>query len=484
MYALILLQVFVWTLAPFFCNQSPPLDVVENFTLSEHWVVAFYKQPNLPTLLIDIFNSIFYSGAFAAYFIAQLCIGLTYYGVYLLSKEFFDEPRAVISSLLLSGIYYFTWPSYEFNDNVVQMPLWVYVIYFSWKSVETNKTQWWIILGIVANLSLWAKYSSLVLLAILFSWFLLDAKARSTFRSIGPWLSILVFFIALSPQIQYLIQTDYLPFHYAISRAENPNIGGALSFFYAQLADLIGFFIILFFSGLLRFGARTSLKTYEFTAHRRAGIFLVTLGVGPIVLTMIISFLGGIGLKSMWGSPMLSMIGVIFIFYFSGKYNVIALRRIFISAITIMMLTGTAYLGVYFYKSANYIKPDRLHWPQMKISNYFQDAFHNHTGLPLQMIVGDYWLAGLLAMGPSREKMSVLIDGDMQKSPWIMEDNLKSKGFLIVWNEDEEISQSIKVFAIKQGVNIAEKQKATFTWTNSPKGLPIEINFIIVPPSH
>ena len=210
----------------------------------------------------------------------------------------------------------------------------------------------------------------------------------------------------------------------------------------------------------------------------------MTLGVGPIVLTMIISFLGGIGLKSMWGSPMLSMIGVIFIFYFSGKYNVIALRRIFISAITIVMLTGTAYLGVYFYKSANYIKPDRLHWPQMKISNYFQDAFHNHTGLPLQMIVGDYWLAGLLAMGPSREKMSVLIDGDMQKSPWIMEDNLKSKGFLIVWNEDEEISQSIKVFAIKQGVNIAEKQKATFTWTNSPKGLPIEINFIIVPPSH
>ncbi len=483
MYALILLQVFVWTLIPFFCNQSPPLDVVENFTLSEHWVVAFYKQPNLPTLLIDIFNSIFYSGVFAAYFIAQICIGLTYYGVYLLAKEFLDEPRAVISALLLSGIYYFTWPSYEFNDNVVQMPLWIYVIYFSWKAVETNKTHWWLTLGLIASLSLWAKYSSLILLAILFVWFLLDAKARSTFRSVGPWLSTLVFFVVLFPQILYLIQTDYLPFRYAISRAENPNIGGALSFFYAQFADLIGFFIVLLFSGLLGFRALTSAKTCELIAHKRSGIFLVTFGIGPILLTMIIAFLGGIGLKAMWGSPMLSMISVIFIFYFSGKYNVIALRRIFISAVTIVILTGIAYLGVYFFKSVNSIKPNRLHWPQTTISSYFQDAFHNQTGLPLQMIVGDYWLAGLVAMGPSKDKMSVLIDGEIQKSPWITEENIKSKGFLIVWNGNEEISQSIKVFAVKQGVNVAEKQKATFAWTNSPKGLPIEINFIVVPPS-
>jgi hypothetical protein len=99
------------------------------------------------------------------------------------------------------------------------------------------------------------------------------------------------------------------------------------------------------------------------------------------------------------------------------------------------------------------------------------------------MIVGDYWLAGLVAMGPSKDKMSVLIDGEIQKSPWITEENIKSKGFLIVWNGNEEISQSIKVFAVKQGVNVAEKQKATFAWTNSPKGLPIEINFIVVPPS-
>ena len=297
-------QGLVWTLAPALTHSAPPLDVVEMLVWGREGVVATYKHPNLPGLLLEAVRRLSFGALWPAYLLAQLCVVASFMAVYLLGRDLLGPGRALAGTLLLTGIFYYSWPTPEMNHNLMQMPLWAWACLALWRSVQGGRIVWWLLLGLFAGLSLWAKYSSGLLLAAVGIWILADAGSRAQLARIGPWAALAAFAAVAAPQVQFLIETDFLPFDYALARAESGRIGGPLSFLLTQIADHGVFLSMALAAGLFGKGA-ARLPTEEARARR----FLALMGLLPALLAGLMAAATGMGLKDMWGMPMFNLSG-------------------------------------------------------------------------------------------------------------------------------------------------------------------------------
>ena len=116
-------------------------------------------------MAVEIFNQIFGSQDWAYYLLSQLFVVTAFYFVFKLSKEILNtEKYALISVLLLEGIYFYNFTTPEFNVNVSMMPFWAMASYYAFKCLKNNFTKDYIILGIVTALGFLSKYLFIYLL--------------------------------------------------------------------------------------------------------------------------------------------------------------------------------------------------------------------------------------------------------------------------------------------------------------------------------
>jgi len=133
------MQALVWTLVPALTHSAPPLDVVEMLVWGREGVVATYKHPNLPGLLLEAVRRLAFDALWPAYAVAQACVVASFIAVYLLGRDLLGSSRALAGTLLLTGIFYYSWPTPEMNHNLMQMPLWAWTCLALWRSVQGGR---------------------------------------------------------------------------------------------------------------------------------------------------------------------------------------------------------------------------------------------------------------------------------------------------------------------------------------------------------
>lgn len=428
--ALALLQILFWTLAPALSHSAPPLDVVEMYAWGREGVVATFKHPNLPGLVLEPTRWLTGEAGWPAYLVSQIFIVVTFGAVFALGRELMDAPRALAGALLLTGVYFFSWPTPEFNHNVAQMPFWALIALTLW--LATTRGHWlaWIALGVFGGLSLWAKYSSAIVLVIAAAWILWDAQARRTMATPGPWIALLAFAAVAAPQALWLVDNDFAPFAYAARRAEDGEWYAAFEFLLTFALQHLPMAIMLSAAGL--FGAAAANAPAK--PSQRALHFLLLLGLGPPLLMAAGALLTGAGVRASWGAPMASLSGLIAIALLSGRFTPARLRALAIGAGVIITFVSTLYFAHMRYGAALTGQPLRGNWPQSEISAHFEDVWRERTdGAPLRIVAGDIWTAGLIGMdGPNPP--SVLINGDLAISPWVSAAELQRDGALVVWS--------------------------------------------------
>ena len=136
--ALVLAQIMFWTLAPALSHTAPPLDVVEMYAWGREWVVATFKHPNLPGLVLEPLRLLLGQAGWTAYLVSQIFIAATFSTVFALGRDIMDAPRALAGTLMLTGVYFFSWVTPEFNHNVAQMPLWALTMLFLWRATTNG----------------------------------------------------------------------------------------------------------------------------------------------------------------------------------------------------------------------------------------------------------------------------------------------------------------------------------------------------------
>ena len=384
------LHVVLWTVVPSFSNKNLPLDVIEALAWGSNLDWGFDKHPPLSAFFPEIFYQLFGSQDWAYYLLSQIFVVISFIVIFKLAKEFLkNETYALISVLLLEGIYFYNFTTPEFNVNICQIPFWSLTIYYAWQSFKDEKIHNWILLGLFAALGFLSKYLFIYLLISInffFIYYLLKNK-KFNFKYFIP---IVVFLLVVSPHFIWLAENDYKTIFYGLKRTgleENiflSHLIYPLTLILKQLGVLIPFFVLL--SLVLK------KYKYKFNQFDKKSIFLNFIALMPIFLIALTSLIFSVNIRTMWMTPFYLFFGLFFIYHFKSNINLNSLKKFMISFLFIFILSPAAYLYVSLSKDNK-----RTDYPGKEIAELVQNRWNKNFINNIAIVVGDEWLAGNLS---------------------------------------------------------------------------------------
>ena len=467
-------QCLAWTLAPALSHFAPPLDVVESYLWGREWVVGTNKHPNLPGWVLEASRLLTGATGWPAYLASQLFVAATYGLFYGLGRNMLGPARAAMGTLLLAGVFYVTWPAIEFNHNVAQMPFWAAITLVLWRLRTRPNLGLWLLLSALGAGVLYAKLSAGLLLVVAGGWILADLPLRRQLLTAAPWFGLALFLLLSVPLFGWLIRAHWQPLLYAAERSTGAG-EGPLRFLGAQLLACIGLLALAAICGL--FGP---LRDGEAAPSHTAVVFLATMTLAPIAAAALVAVAAGSGLKSMWGSPMLGLAGLLTVALTSRRFTPAALPRAAMAAAALLIALPIGYAADTLLEArfTGHIK--RQNWPQAAIAARFDALWQAQTHKPLRIVAGERWVAGLAALTASGNP-SILTDGSFTLSPWITPERLRAEGALVVWEVRPGAAAAppghlaVLIGGTKSGV----EQFAVPLFPNAP---PLSIGYAIVPP--
>ena len=316
-YYFLFTHLVIWTLIPSITNHNLPLDTIEALAWGSNLDWGFNKHPPLSALAVEIFNQIFGSQDWAYYLLSQLFVVTAFYFVFKLSKEILNtEKYALISVLLLEGIYFYNFTTPEFNVNVSMMPFWAMASYYAFKCLKNNFTKDYIILGIVTALGFLSKYLFIYLLIGIKVFYIFYIK-KNNFK-IKYLIPGIIFLLIITPHLIWLTENNYITITYGLKRTGEiknylDHIILPLNFLGKQIGILIPFFILLFI-------LTKSLKT-NFSFKDQNLLYLLCITIVPIILMFLTSVILGAKIRTMWMTPFYLYIGTLFIYLFQNQID-------------------------------------------------------------------------------------------------------------------------------------------------------------------
>ncbi len=465
---IVAIKAVAWTLAPALTHLAVPLDVAEAYGSGRAWVLATDKHPNLPGLILETLRLATGATRWPAYAISQLFVAGTFLAVFVLGRDMLGSERSATGTLLLSGIAFYAWPTVEFNHNIAQILLWALVPLAAWRAVEQGKLHWWLLLGALAGLSLYAKLSSLLLLAAIAGWILWDGTARRRLATPGPWLAAGLFAVLAAPLASWLVSHNGEPFAYMADRmAQQPSLA---PFFGGLALNIGGLIALLGLIGLLR----PLLQPAQADDRPdRAVVFLSVTTLVPLLLAVAYALVARSGLKSAWSSSMFNYLGVLAVALAGRHVTRQHLDKAAVAALGLALLVPLGYAGVVLAGPTRNGIPMRVNWPQAEIAKRFVEVWDRETGLPLRVVGGGPWAADLIAM--DAPGVPAVFSRSIRGAS---EETIAQTGILLVWDARKEVPPMVQTIAGDR-----EIRSERFAQKRGRRAEEIVVNYVVVPPA-
>ena len=388
-YIFLTIHLFLWTAIPSLTNKNLPLDTIEALAWGSNLDWGFNKHPPMSAFIVEIFYQIFGSQDWAYYLLSQIFVIISFFVVFKLSEEFFENKIFhLISILLLEGIYFFNFITPEFNVNVCLMPFWALTVLYLWKGFKDNKILDWLLVGLFAGFGFLSKYL-FIYLGIAMDLFLVYMffKKKAHYKSI---ISLVPFLIVLLPHLIWLTENDYITITYGLHRTGGgeqnfvDHIVHPLIFLGKQIGILTPFFLMLL---LLTSKLKTKLNFKDDKL-----LFLLAINILPIALVFLTSMIMGVKIRTMWMTPFYLFIGTLLIYIFQKQINLKKIKNFYIAFIFLFLISPI----IYAYISIN--KTDkRTDYHGKEIAEKVQKKWDSEFNEPINVVLGNEWNAGNLS---------------------------------------------------------------------------------------
>jgi 4-amino-4-deoxy-L-arabinose transferase-like glycosyltransferase len=479
-------QLVIWSLVPILTHHAPPHDVLEGYIWGREWLLGTHKHPPLPGWLLEAARFTTGSVTWPAYVLPQLCIVLAFGFVFRLGCDLMEGARALGGTLLLTGIYFFSWPTPELNHNLVQLPLWSAMLLCLWRAPQAASRAtaafWWMAGALCAAGMTYAKYSAALLIVTASIWLLIDPLSRRALTSTPwPWLALALFLAVAGPGLIWLSQNYEQPLDYASGRSHSRSAVGGPSFVALQLACHGAMFLMLLIAGLIGpLRNPNDLPLASPPVSRRGWMFLIWFGAAPLVFILLGATTFSVGLRGAWGAPLWLMSGMLAVALTSDRFEHGSLVRLATMTAFVLPFVALVYAGMIVFGPSINRRPSPVNWPQAEIAGRMQAHWARATDQPLRIVIGDSEPAGLVALtGPA--KPSLVIDGDLDISPWVTPERIAEQGALVVWRQlpGKEQPKLPDVAKFMTGLAIGSE---TFQWPRRTKAEPLRLGYAVILP--
>jgi 4-amino-4-deoxy-L-arabinose transferase-like glycosyltransferase len=393
-YIFVTAHLIFWTLVPSITNQNLPLDTIEALAWGSNLDWGFNKHPPMSAFFPEILFQIFGSQDWVYYLLSQIFVLISFYYVFKLSKEIFDNNLfGLISVFLIEAIYFYNFTTPEFNVNVCQLPFWSLTVYFSWKIYSSKEIKFTdcFFVGLFAAFGFLSKYLFVYLLVsidLLFIYLIfIKREKKFDFKYL---ITVEVFLIALVPHLIWLNNNEFITITYGLARTglEQSNlidhIKFPLIFLLKQVGLLIPFLILVWL--LVK-----KIKV-KFNFKDKKLLFLLAINILPIILMFLTSMITGSKIRTMWMTPFYLFFGTLFVYLFQAQINLKKLKSFMIGFIFLFFLSPMLYAYVSISKDDK-----RTDYPGKEIAIKTQYAWDQQFNSKINVVYGNEWSAGNLS---------------------------------------------------------------------------------------
>jgi len=393
-YIFVTAHLIFWTLVPSITNQNLPLDTIEALAWGSNLDWGFNKHPPMSAFFPEILFQIFGSQDWVYYLLSQIFVLISFYYVFKLSKEIFDNNLfGLISVFLIEAIYFYNFTTPEFNVNVCQLPFWSLTVYFSWKIYSSKEIKFTdcFFVGLFAAFGFLSKYLFVYLLVsidlLLIYLIFIKREKKFDFKYL---ITVEVFLIALVPHLIWLNNNEFITITYGLARTglEQSNLIDHIKFPLIFLLKQVGL-LIPFLTLVWLLVKKIKVK---FNFKDKKLIFLLAINILPIILMFLTSMIIGSKIRTMWMTPFYLFFGTLFVYLFQAQINLKKLRSFMLGFIFLFFLSPMLYAYVSISKDDK-----RTDYPGKEIAIKTQYAWDQQFNTKINVVYGNEWNAGNLS---------------------------------------------------------------------------------------
>lgn len=447
--SVVLLQAGCWILVPYLTLPNPPIDVLEGFVWGQSFKIGYHKGPPLFAWLLGIGDAVMHGSLLPPLVLSQIAIVITYWAVWRLAKRLLGPRDALAVLGLTTTIYYFGFPSPEFNPIVLQMAFSALTCSFYYTALIENRQRDWIVVGMAVGLGFLSRYSLALYLLPMAIFTLAQPETRWRWLTPAFATGAMIACAIVTPHVWWVINNDMTTLQYIDHRAGVAEgldrILKPLKFTGAQIAALLPALAVFLASIVpLRRGQPDNAGSAHLPSLSRN--YLIAIGIAPALFVVVMAIILGRQPRAMWGAGLWIFTPLLAVAMLRD-YALVLYRRRLMAIWTIVFLIPVAAftLSMTVWPSVSG-RNRRAHFPGPVLAETVTNRWHEMTGQRLNYVIGEMWLAGSTGYY-SRDRPNVFQNGSLRDTPWIDLNNLKACGAVALYQATADRDEFIRLFA-------------------------------------
>jgi hypothetical protein len=477
----LVLHVAIWTVLPALLAHNLQLDLVEDLALGREWQLGYWKHPPLPWWLADaVYRAT--GDVQAVYVLGPLSAAVCMYVVWLLGRDILGGFQALIAVLALEGIHFFNFSVPKFAHDQMQLPFWAMTGLFLYRALVSDRTRHWLLAGASLALCFWSKYAAFALAGSIALFMLFDRQARRKLATPGPWLMALAFLVVIAPNLNWLIETGFMPLRYVDARAKIATHWYHVFTYPLQwtASQLVFIAPAIALMALALIGTRRQPASDEPNAFARR--YLAMLALGPFLVTTAAALFAARLPVAMWGYPLWSFAPLAAIAWFGPVKEARQVKRFAAGFALVFLAMPLAYVAVEALEPALRDRPKATQFPGQQLADEITARWHARYGSPVPFVGGGEFATNNIAVYSS-DKPSVIVHADPGLSPWVDREELRRRGAVIVWEDGQlDANAMAQLRRDYPGLDVQEPlslPRQTFVGHDLK---PARVHFAFVPP--
>lgn len=450
--SIVAVQATAWILIPYFVLPNPPIDVLEGFAWGQNIELGYHKGPPLFAWLLALGAKMMPGSLLPPLVFSQIAIAVTYWAVWRLACRLLGPRDALAIVALTSTIYYFGYPSPEFNEIILHMAPSAVAGSFFYTALVEERRRDWIIVGLAVGIGLLSRYSILLYLLPMAVFALLHRETR--WRWVCPQFAIgaLITCLLVLPHAWWVIHHDFNTLNYIDQRAGTvesfDRIVKPLRFAGAQLIGLAPALLVFALSVLpMRRISHADAEAAPLSPSSLTRAYLLAIGLAPALFVIVAAMILGRAPRAMWGGGLWIFTPLLAIVLLRAYAFPLYRRRL------ITVWSAVFMLPIVIFATTNVFGPTlsgrnkRTHFPGAELAQEVTAHWRNATGgQRLTYAIGEMSLAGSVGYYSS-DRPQVFQNGSLRDAPWVDLDRVKRCGAVVLFQAPVDRAEFAQMMA-------------------------------------